>query len=590
MSKSKKQLENTTSRRRFLTRGAAVTAAAVSLPVLGKDEPRKQPVTIDTLSEAEKIFGLEYTDQENQQMLEAINNQLDKLNELRAIEQPNSLAQAMTFDPRLSYVDYGYQDNKVTLSSGHINSSGKSDEDIAYASIQDQAAWLRLGHISSERLTNIYLERIKKYGNQLECFVTVTADTALKQARHADRELKAGIDKGPLHGIPYGLKDLFDTEGIKTTWGATPFKDRTPEADATVVKLLNEAGAVMLGKTTCGALASGDVWYDGKTRNPWHTKEGSSGSSAGSASATAAGLVGFSIGTETLGSIVSPSNRCGATGLRPTYGRISRAGAMALCWSLDKVGPICRTVEDTVIVLAVLNKPDPQDTGSIAMGFEYSSSKDLSNITVGYDPVWFSGDKTVQSDIEALNALKALGLKTKEISIPDTWPDLLRMALSVESAAAFEELTLADDDDQLRRQLSRAWPTRWRQARLLSAVDYVQLDRLRRQAMDKMHILFEDIDMLIAPNFASGLLVTTNYTGHPCLTLRAGFHKRELVLPGGPYLTDESLPKEKSTERFELPRNISLMGRLFSEGVLCAVGRKLEEKLNVKNQRPNFLT
>jgi len=590
MSDTKNTKEQITSRRRFLTKGAAFTAAAVSLPVIAKDDTAKQSITLDTLEDAERLFGLEYTKEENQQMLDALNNQMDKLEDLRAMEQENGLAPAMTFDPRLPYADYGSQDSKVTLAPSKASFAGKTDEDIAFASIKDQAIWLREGKISSEQLTNIYLKRIKKHGAQLECFVTVTADLALKQARRADRELKAGNIRGPLHGIPYGLKDLFDTKGIKTTWGATPFKDRTPDTDATVVELLNKAGAVLLGKTTCGAIASGDIWYDGKTRNPWHTQEGSSGSSAGSASATAAGLVGFSIGTETLGSIVSPSNRCGTTGLRPTFGRVSRAGAMALCWSLDKVGPICRTVEDTVAVLSVLNVADTQDAGSIEMGFNYDGNKSLSDIVVGYDPAWFEGENAVQSDIDALKALKTLGVKTKKITVPTTRPDLLRMALSVESAAAFEELTLSDEDDQLRRQLSRAWPTRWRQARLFSAVDYVQLDRLRRQAMEKMHELFEDIDMLIAPNFASGLLVTTNYTGHPCLTLRAGFPERGLVLPGGPYLTDDTVPTEKDPRRFNMPRNISLMGRLFSEGALCAVGRKLEEKLNVHSKRPEFLT
>ena len=576
-----------TSRRQFLKRGAALTAAAVSLPACSGN-PGDDGLTLKTLEEAEKLFGLDYTDAENEQMLEALDRQLEKLGELRAISKPNGLGQALTFDPRLSFVDYGGRQNKLAISEPKAAAPRPSDNTIAFASVAQQAAWLRKGQVTSRRLTEIYLKRIHEHGGTLECFVTVTAELALEQASRADRELSAGTDRGPLHGIPYGLKDLFDTNGIKTTWGATPFADRVPTSDAAIVKRLDDAGAVLLGKTTCGAIASGDIWFGGKTRNPWNPLEGSSGSSAGSAAATAAGLVGFSIGTETLGSIVSPSNRCGVTGLRPTFGRVSRAGAMALCWSLDKVGPMCRTVEDTAIVLSVLNGFDGADNGSIEMGFDYDGNQDLSGITVGYDPKWFEGQGAIPCEHNAFEALKGLGVKTKPITLPETRPDLLRLSISVESAAAFEELTLSGRDDLLRRQLSRAWPTRWRQARLLSAVDYIQLDRLRRDAMEKMHTLFESVDMILAPNFADGLLVTTNYTGHPCLTLPCGFHERALVNPGGPYLTDDAVPEEKDQTRYNLPRNISLMGRLFDEGSLCAVGRRLEEALAIGSVPPGY--
>jgi len=587
MSDMDKIKEKKTSRRHFLAGSAALSSVAVSLPTIaqGSDDD----ITVNTLKEAQKLFGLDFTDKENEQLLTVLGKQVENLQELRTIEKSNGLPQALTFDPRLSYVDYPERQNRLELSKSSSYVKNMTDGNIAFASIKQQAAWIKKGKITSERLTKIYLKRIQKHGPALECFVTVTEDLALQQARQADREIKAGKYRGPLHGIPYGIKDLFDTKGIKTTWGAMPYKDRVAQSDATIVEILTQAGAVMLGKTTCGALASGDVWYDGKTRNPWNLREGSTGSSAGSASATAAGLVGFSIGTETLGSIISPSNRCGITGLRPTYGRVSRAGAMALCWSLDKVGPMCRTVEDTAMVLSVLNHYDKKDSGAIEMGFDYQGNRDLSDIVVGYDPDWFEGEGTAVCDKNALQALKDLGVKTKHITLPDTKPHLLRMSLVSEAAAAHEELTLSNDDELLRRQIDRAWPNRFRHGRLLSAVDYVQLDRLRRQAMEHMQRVFEDVDMLIAPNFAAGLLVTTNYTGHPCLTLRSGFHERQLIRPGGPYLQQKDVPKEKEEAVFNLPRNISLMGRLFDEGSLCAVGHRLEEKLGVNNNPPEFM-
>ncbi|MEE8543264.1 MAG: amidase, partial [Gammaproteobacteria bacterium] len=337
-------------------------------------------ITERTLAEAEKLFGLQFTEAERRQILGGpveetedgfFAEQLESLNILRSQEIPISLAPAMKFDPRLPGVSYPEQANVVTLFPEEISAIPDDTESIAFASVKQQARWMTTGQVTSRELTEIYLERIERHADSLECFVTVTPDTARAQADRADRERATGQVRGPLHGIPYGVKDLLDTADIRTTWGAEPYKGRVPASDSAVVRRLQEAGAVMLGKTTMGALAWGDVWFGGETRNPWNPKEGSSGSSAGSGSATAAGLCSFAIGTETLGSIVSPSDRNGLTGLRPTFGRVSRVGAMALCWSLDKIGPMCRYVEDNALVLSVLNGFDTNDASSIDMGFTY---------------------------------------------------------------------------------------------------------------------------------------------------------------------------------------------------------------------------
>ncbi len=436
------------------------------------------------------------------------------------------------------------------------------------------------GQITSRELTELYLERIERYGDMLECFVTVTANLARQQADQADRERAIGQVRGPLHGIPYGVKDLLDTTDIPTTWGAEPYKDRVATSDGAVVRRLRDAGAVLLGKTTLGALAWGDVWFGGETRNPWNPKEGASGSSAGSGSATAAGLCSFGIGTETLGSIVSPSDRNGLTGLRPSFGRVSRVGAMALCWSLDKIGPMCRYAEDTAMVLSALNGYDEFDTGSIDMGFAYDGRQSVTDLTIGYDPAWFEGDDVQATDLEALDVVRNLGATIKIISLPDLPVNEIMSALGVESAAAFEELTLSGRDDLLRRQIDNAWPNSFRQARYFSAVDFVQGDRLRRSVMQDTHEFFSQVDVVFGPSFGNPMLSLTNFTGQPCLTLRAGFEE----------ITPRSLfnhPENDTDETLHrIPRSVTLWSSLFEEGKLITVGRALEVALGVANERP----
>ena len=546
-------------------------------------------ITERSLAEAEKLFGLQFTEEERRQILggpveEAEDGlfatQIKNLKSMRSQKMPNSFAPAMTFDPRLPGVDYPDQANSVALYPEEIAALPDNAEDIAYASVKQQARWMTTGQITSRELTDIYLERIDRYGDLLECFVTVTPEIARAQADLADRERATGQIRGPLHGIPYGVKDLLDTKDVLTTWGAEPYKDRVATSNGAVVSLLQEAGAVMLGKTTLGALAWGDVWFGGETRNPWNPKEGASGSSAGSGSATAAGLCSFGIGTETLGSIVSPSDRNGLAGLRPTFGRVSRAGAMALCWSLDKIGPMCRYAEDTALVLSVLNGFDVDDASSIDMGFRYDGRQAISDLTVGYDPSWFEGEDVRSTDRTALEAISRLNVTLKEITLPDLPVDEIVTPLNAESAAAFEELTLSGRDDLMRRQIKNAWPNNFRESRFYSAVDYVQADRLRREVMKKTHEFFSQVDVVFGPSFDTPMLTLTNFTGQPCLAMRAGFEEitpRELFdHPEND--TDETLHR--------IPRSVSLWSNLFEEGKIIRVGRALEAELGVVNERP----
>jgi Asp-tRNA(Asn)/Glu-tRNA(Gln) amidotransferase A subunit family amidase len=546
-------------------------------------------ITERTLAEAEKLFGLQFSETERRLILggpveEAedgfFTKQIKNLKSVRNQEMPNSFAPAMTFDPRLPGVSYPNQANSVTLYPEEIAALPDNAEDIAFASVKQQARWMTTGQITSRELTDIYLERIGRYGELLECFVTVTPDVARAQADQADRERATGQVRGALHGIPYGVKDLLDTKDIATTWGAEPYKDRVASSDGAVVRLLQGAGAVMLGKTTLGALAWGDVWFGGETRNPWNPKEGASGSSAGSGSATAAGLCSFGIGTETLGSIVSPSDRNGLSGLRPTYGRVSRAGAMALCWSLDKIGPMCRYTEDTALVLSALNGFDVDDASSIDMGFSYDGRQVISDLTVGYDPSWFEGEDVRSTDTTALEAMARLNVTLKEITLPDLPVNEIMAPLRAESAAALEELTLSGRDELLRRQVERAWPNSFRQARFYSAVDYVQADRLRRDVMKKAHEFFSQVDVVFGPSFDTPMLRLTNFTGQPCLAMRAGF---EEITPRALFNhpendTDETLHR--------IPRSVSLWSNLFEEGKLIQVGHALEAELGVVNERP----
>lgn len=534
-------------------------------------------ITLRSIMEAEKVQGIEFTPEERQMMLSGLEQDLESFARLRSIPFSNDAAPAMVFDPRVQGQTYKSQKNIFKPRSRVFPDLPDNDNDIAFADIGSLGHWLRNSSLTSKRLTQIYLSRIEQFAPQLECFILVMGDEAIAAAAKADIELQNGRDRGRLHGIPYALKDLADVKNSITTWGAAPYKDRVSKEDARVVERLKRSGAVLLGKATCGALAYGDIWFDGKTRNPWNKDEGSSGSSAGSASATAAGLCAFSIGTETLGSLVSPSERCGTTTIRPTFGRVSRAGFMALCWSLDKVGPICRNVEDNAVVLAEINGYDRDDPSTVRFGFTYDGGADLSDMTVGYVPAWFeNGD---QADRDGLEAMKSLGVQLKEFTFPDINFESLVKIVLVEAATAFSDLTLTNRDDELVWQEPEAWPNTWRQARFVSAVDYVQIDRLRRQLMIALNEAFQGFDALIGPHYAGGALLATNCTGHPQLALRSGFMQ-------SPTRTAFGNDAGEAGVTHRVPRGISLWGPLFGEGKMLALGAALEEKLDVYKDRP----
>ena len=546
----------------------------------------KQPITLELIKGAERLLGADYTDAERSQMLENLDGQVAAIAARRAVRLENADPPATRFDPRLPGFDMPNAASELRMSKLDIPLP-QSDDDIAFAPLTCLSHWLETRQISSERLTSLYLDRIDSFAPDLECFALVARKLAQEQAIAADERIGEGKRLGPLDGVPYGLKDIIDTAGIATEWGAEPFQGRTPKANAKVTQLLADAGAVLLGKTAVGALAYGDIWNRGICRNPWNLNEGSSGSSAGSASAVAAGLCGFAIGTETLGSIVSPSERCGTTGLRPTFGRVSRTGAMALCWSLDKIGPICRGVEDTGIVLSVLNAHDESDLGSIAAPFVFDARKAHDGLRIGYLEEAF-GDGATKSDHDALDAAKELAGTVQIVSLEDLPYNSLLNILFAEASAAFEEITLDNRDDLLTWQDDAAWPNTFRKARFLSAVDHVQLDRLRFRAMRAVDRMMKDIDILIGPYETGPMLVVSNFTGHPCLHMRAGFEN--LATRANPRLSIDQIDTGTAHDgpEFSVPRGISLWGNLFEEEKLLRFGIALEKRLNVASERPAF--
>jgi Asp-tRNA(Asn)/Glu-tRNA(Gln) amidotransferase A subunit family amidase len=419
----------------------------------------------------------------------------------------------------------------------------------------------------------------------LHCVITLTRDLAVKQAKHADAEIAAGHYRGPLHGIPWGGKDLLDTAGIPTTYGAEPFRDRIPTEDAAVVQRLHRAGAVLVAKLSLGALALNDIWFGGQTMNPWIPEaEGSGGSSAGPGAATAAGLVGFSIGSETGGSIIGPSMRCGVTGLRPTYGRVPRTGAMTLCWTLDKLGPMTRHVEDAMLVLHAISGPDPGDLASVPSHLDFDAAAPIKGLRVGYFPQWLDQNPATQVDKDAVEHVKKLGMTPVEVQIPN-WPyDCMNLILFAEGAAAFEELTLSGGMNQLKAQVPDAWPNVFREARFLSAVDFVQADRMRRKVAQEMEKLFAQVDLLLVPSLRDEMLTITNFTGHPSLTLRAGFI--EVKKARSDWAPDPKTPVPTFATPRRVPHGVTLIGRLFDEGTIGAVGIALEKSFGVVDQRP----
>jgi Asp-tRNA(Asn)/Glu-tRNA(Gln) amidotransferase A subunit family amidase len=545
-------------------------------------------ISPQTVTEAEKMVQIQMSQPNVEMVAASWRPNMAALYERRTgprkIDIPDTLAPATTWNPVVPGVNVLVTRDRFVRSAADVGPLPSSDEDIAFAPVWKLSRWVEQKKLTSTRLTQIYLKRIQQYDPKLHCVITLTADHAMAQAKQADAEIAAGKYRGPLHGIPYGVKDLLDTANIPTTWGAEPYRDRVPKADSTVVKRLTEAGAVLIAKLSLGALALNDVWFGGQTMNPWLLEEGSSGSSAGPGAATAAALVGFSIGSETGGSIISPTMRCGIVGLRPTYGRVPRTGAMTLCWTLDKLGPMTRAVEDTLLVLRAISGPDAGDLESMPSRLDFDAGAGVKGLKVGYFPKWMNEAPATNVDRAALKAVEQVGMTPVEVSLPD-WPyDSLNLILFAEAAASFEELTLSGRDKELRAQVPDAWPNIFRQSRFLSAVDFVQADRFRRRVAQEMGRLMSQVDMLLVPSLRDEMLVITNNTGHPSLTFRAGFV--EVSEARSDWAPDPKNPLPKFSPPRRVPHGVTLIGRLFDEGTIGRAGLTLERQLNVMGDRP----
>ena len=522
-------------------------------------------VTTQMVQNAEQIIGIELSPAERDSLLEELDYNLGLYQAMREVNIDNAVSPALMFNPVPPGMTFDTVQRPIVWSPP-VNTEMPEDlDDLAFYSVRDLGELIRTQKITSIQLTQLALDRLRRFDDSLHCVITLTEELALEQAAQADSEIAAGNYRGPLHGIPYGAKDLLATKGYRTTWGAMPYKNQVLDYDATVIAKLHEAGAVLVAKLTLGALAWGDVWYDDTTRNPWNLQQGSSGSSAGPASAVAAGLVPFAIGSETWGSIVSPSTRCGATGLRPTFGRVSRAGAMALSWSMDKLGPICRTAEDCAIVFDAIRGADGQDLTVRDLPFNYRPEVDLSQIRIGYLHEDFAADSTYRAqNTAALDKLRELGANLIEISLPDFPVEPIQITLSAEAAAAFDQLTLSGRDDLLVRQVKNAWPNVFRSAWFIPAVEYIQANRLRTMVIDSMARMMEQIDVYISPSFEGNNLLLTNLTGHPCVVLPHGFN-------------DEGSPT-----------SITFIGRLYDEATVLAVARAYQEATDFHRQHPEM--
>jgi Asp-tRNA(Asn)/Glu-tRNA(Gln) amidotransferase A subunit family amidase len=592
------------SRRQFLTQTSLTLLAAATAyrayaqqpsdlppgapPAFGTGPAVGPEVSASTFAEAEKLMQVELSAAERAMAANSWRKTMAALYERRTgprkVALETTLTPASRWNPALSGMKVGPERDQFIRGESDPGPLPANDEDIAFASVTKLSRWIEQRTLSSDRLTRIYLKRLEQFDPKLHCVITLTRELALAQAKQADEEIAAGNYRGPLHGIPWGGKDLLDTAGIRTTYGAEPFRNRVPAEDAVVVKRLHEAGAVLVAKLSLGALALNDIWFGGQTMNPWLLEEASSGSSAGPGAATAAGLVAFAIGSETGGSIVSPSMRCGITGLRPTYGRVARTGAMTLCWSLDKLGPMTRSVEDAMLVLHAISGPDAGDVASVPSRLDFDAAAGVQGLRVGYFPGWLNENPATAVDRAAIGVVKRLGMVPVEMEIPD-WPyDSLNLILFAEGAAAFEELGLSGGMNQLKAQVPDAWPNIFREARFLSAVDFVQADRFRRKVAEEMIRVFSEVDLLLVPSLRDEMLTLTNFTGHPSLTLRAGFI--EVSRARSDWAPDPNHPMPTFSTPRRVPHGVTLIGRLFDEGTLANAGLALERAFGVVDQRP----
>jgi len=565
-------------RREFMGYFAGVGLGSTLFPgVLWAKLAAGAEITVDTIASAEEVAGLRFDQAERELMLDGLKQQEQRIEALHKIPLANSVSPAIVFDPLPPGRKIQPEPRRpMVRSKAKLTTRPASGDDLAFLPVTELSELVRRQRVTSLELTQTYLERLKKYDPVLRCVISLTEDRALKQARAADEEIRRGRYRGPLHGIPWGAKDLLAVRGYKTTWGAGPYKDQTIDADATVVQRLDAAGAVLVAKLTLGELAQGDIWFGSTTKNPWKVDQGSSGSSAGPASATAAGLVGFSIGSETLGSISSPSTRCGTTGLRPTFGRVPRTGAMALSWTMDKLGPICRSVEDCALVLDAIYGPDGKDNTVIDAPYNWNASQSLKTLRIGYVKSAFDTPMTDPADAKktlhatrkfddaALDVFKRMGINLVAVDLPDVPYDPMRIILTAEAAAAFDELTRSDRDKDLVQQGKFDWPNTFRTSRFIPAVDYVNANRLRSVAIQKWDDLMRTVDVIVTPTGAANLsqLVATNLTGHPAVILPNGF-------------------REDGT-----PVSLTFLGGLFEEAKLLAVARAYQDATGFHLKHP----
>ncbi|HEY7789800.1 MAG TPA: amidase [Vicinamibacterales bacterium] len=569
-------------RRRFLKTVPVAMAAGLATPAFARQQPAgpppaSGPITTSVLKDAEAIDGMHYTDAEAQMALRNVNDNLESYDTLRKVDVPLGTEPAFTFRPYMAgKKPTGASTRNATLKvSRPAVHPGSSLDSIAFAPVIALAPLLESKQVSSTELTKMYLARLKKYGPPMNCVITLTENLALEQAAQADREIRAGQYRGPLHGIPWGGKDLLSTRGIRTTWGAKPYENQVPDVDATVVERLRDAGAVLVAKLSMGALAQGDVWYGGKTRNPWDIEKGSSGSSAGPGAATGGGLVGFAIGTETLGSIMSPSSTCGVTGLRPTYGRVSRYGAMALSWTMDKLGPMARGVEDCALVFNAIYGSDGRDTSVMDAPFHWNPDVPLSSLRIGYVQSEFERapanlpearraafEQQMLLEKAALDVFRKAGAKLEPITLPDFPARALTYCLDAEAGAAFDDLTRSHGVDQMVQQGPNAWPNTFRSSRFIPAVEYIRGQRARRLLMQQMDQLMSTYDVFISP-MRSASLTITNFTGHPALALKCGFDAG-------------------------MPQAIMLTGRLYDEATLLRAGLAYEQATKWHTMNPDL--
>ena len=565
-------------RRSFMSYFAGVGLTSTLFPgVLWAKIKAGAEITVDTIASAEDVAGVHFDQTERELMLDGLKQQEQRIEALHKVPLSNSISPAIVFDPVPPGKKIPMEPKRPMVRSRvSARAVPQNLDDLAFLPVTELSELVRTRRVSSTQLTEMYLARLKKYDPILKCVISLTEERALRQARAADTEIARGRYRGPLHGIPWGAKDLLAVRGYKTTWGAGPYKEQVIDADATVVQRLDDAGAVLIAKLTLGELAQGDIWFGATTKNPWKVDQGSSGSSAGPASATAAGLVGFSIGSETLGSISSPSTRCGTTGLRPTFGRVPRTGAMALSWTMDKLGPLCRSVEDCAIVLDAIYGPDGQDNSVVPASYHWDATLSPNKLRVGYFKSAFETPQldpadakrtlhpTRKFDDDALAVFRRLGITLIPVEVPDVPYDPMRLILTAEAAAAFDDLTRSDRDKELVQQGKFDWPNTFRTSRFIPAVDYVNANRLRSVAIRKWDDLMKTVDVIVTPTGVANLsqLVATNLTGHPAVILPNGFR-------------DDGTPV-----------SLTFLGGLFEEGKLLAVARAYQEATGFHLKHP----